>query len=85
MLHAGSVSAKVGTEYMKRGSANEIAATRAHRSVACVTTVFYIGIVARNDARYLACSPDGVIVLDFSSSEEWNSEVVLPGFDSHLR
>lgn len=49
-----------------RGNANKCAVLSALRAKAFVKAVFEVGMLAIKDRRFLACSPDGISVLDTS-------------------
>lgn len=56
-------SDKVSTEPMMRGSANEAAVINFVRALQFVSDVFEIGMVATLSDPYLACSPDGIVLI----------------------
>jgi len=87
LFFAGWFSSKVSTEAMMRGSANEEPVMCAIRSKLYVRDVFDVGMVASKQDGYLACSPDGIALLNKSSFPDWNVDVegaVETGEDSYV-
>ena len=55
------------TEAMMRGTSNEAAALRALSAKPFVKAVFECGMIAKADIPWMACSPDGVAIIDTSN------------------
>ena len=64
-------SSKSPTEAMKRGTANENAVVCALRRLPFARDFFNVGMVAMKEARYLACSSDGIAPLKPEAFNEW--------------
>ena len=56
------------TEEMMRGTANESAALAALSAKPFVKAVFECGMLAKSNASWLACSPDGIALIDTKDS-----------------
>ena len=69
MFQRSWFSSKFSTQPMKRGSANENTVLAAIISMCFVRYVFEVGMLCLKDVPYLACSPDGVIILDTEVAE----------------
>lgn len=60
-------SSKTSTEAMMRGSVTEVPVMEALRKIASVAWLFEVGIFERSASPFLACSADGIALLDVDS------------------
>lgn len=74
LFYKGWFSSKVSTEPMMRGTANENAVLSALRAMQFVKGLFEVGMLALKDARYLACSPDALALINMQSFDEWEGD-----------
>lgn len=74
-FYSGWFSSKASTEAMissyMRGSANESAGSSVLRCFPVLMEVIDVGMVAMKDAPDLACSPDGIALLDPKEFDDW--------------
>ena len=52
-----------------RGTLNEDAVMTALASISFMTSVFETGMVARSDAHWIACSPDGLVLIKIDGND----------------
>jgi hypothetical protein len=55
------------TEAMMRGTVNEGACVSALAKLAFVKTIFEVGMIALKEAPWIACSPDGIALIDLEA------------------
>lgn len=66
---------------MKRATSIESAVASPISKVDCIKAVFVVGTLSMKVERYIAYSPDTVVILEIEMFPEWEDATVLQGFE----